>query len=65
MPHLEPSTAEAPAQAQAESAPASRGLLLAAMLAAATSFAMSCSAFTGPRSYGLGTIVSSNPLPRK
>lgn len=52
-------------QGPAERAPAPRRLLLAAMLAAATSFAMACSAFTGPRSYGSAPVVSSNPPPRR
>jgi hypothetical protein len=60
-----PSAAKAFAQAQAEAVPAPRRLLLAAMLAAATSFAMACSAFTGPRSYGSVPIASSNLPPRR
>ncbi|WID95283.1 hypothetical protein QO058_21225 [Bosea vestrisii] len=64
-PHLELSTAKAPVQAQVETIPAPRRLLLAAMLAAAASFSMACSAFTGPRSYGPSPIVSSNPPPRR
>lgn len=59
------STAKALAQVQAETIPAPRRLLLAAMLAAATSFAMACSAFTGPRAYGSAPVASSNPPPRR
>lgn len=58
------STAKALAQVQPETIPAPRRLLLAAMLAA-TSFAMACSAFTGPRAYGSAPVVSSNPPPRR
>lgn len=65
MTDLRPSAAKAFAPAQAEAVPAPRRLLLAAMLAAATSFAMACSAFTGPRSYGSAPVVSSNPPPRR
>jgi hypothetical protein len=57
--------AKALAQAQPEAIPTPRRLLLAAMLAAATSFAMACSAFTGPRAYGSAPVVSSNPPPRR
>ena len=60
-----PSAANAFAQTQPEAIPTPRRLLLAAMLAAATSFAMACSAFTGPRSYGSAPVVSSNPPPRR
>lgn len=63
MPHFEPSTAEA--HAQAEPVPAPWRLLLAAMLTAAASFAMACSAFTGPRSYGLSPIAISSAPPRR
>jgi hypothetical protein len=65
MTHTGSSTAKALAQVQPEATPAPRGLLLAAMLAAATSFAMACSAFTAPRSYGSAPVVSSNPPPRR
>lgn len=53
------------AQAQPEAIPTPRRLLVAAMLAAATSFAMACSAFTGPRAYGSAPVVSSNPPARR
>lgn len=59
------SPAKALAQTQAEAIPAPRRLLLAAMLAAAASFAMACSAFTGPRSYGPSPITTSNAPPRR
>lgn len=59
------STARALAQVQSETIPAPRRLLLAAMLAAATSFAMACSAFIGPRAYGSTPVLSSNPPPRR
>lgn len=52
-------------QAQAEPVTALRHLLAAAMLAATASFAMTCSAFTGPRSYGPSPIAASNPPPRR
>jgi len=57
--------ARALAQTQAEPIPALRRLLAAALLAAAASFAMACSAFTGPRSYGPSPIATSNPPPRR
>ena len=60
-----PSAATALAQTQVEAISAPRRLLLAAILAAATSFAMACSAFTGPRAYGSAPAVSSNPPPRR
>ncbi|SEL30381.1 hypothetical protein SAMN04515666_103359 [Bosea lupini] len=59
------STAKALAHVQPETIPAPRRLLLAAMLAATTSFAMACSAFTGPRAYGSAPVLSSNPPPRR
>lgn len=59
------STARALAQVQPETIPAPRRLLLATMLAAATNFAMACSAFTGPRAYGSAPVLSSNPPPRR
>lgn len=65
MTHPGPSAARSLAPTQAEAIPAPRRLLVAAMLAAATSFAMACSAFTGPRSYGSAPVVSSNPPPRR
>ncbi len=65
MTHTGSSTAKALAQVQPEATPAPRRLLLAAMLAAATSFAMACSAFTGPRSYGPSPITTSNAPPRR
>ncbi|CAN7329377.1 hypothetical protein LJR090_002477 [Bosea sp. LjRoot90] len=65
MSRTDPLTATTPVQDQAEPAPALRRLLVAAMLAAAASFAMACSAFTGPRSYGPGPIATSNALPRR
>jgi hypothetical protein len=35
------------------------------MLAATASFAMTCSAFTGPRSYGPSPITTSDAPPRR
>lgn len=52
-------------QAQAEPVTALRRLLAAAMLAATASFAVTCSAFTGPGSYGPSPIATSNPPPRR
>ncbi|RXT55921.1 hypothetical protein B6S44_07465 [Bosea sp. Tri-44] len=65
MTRIVPLTATASAPGQQQTAPAPRRLLAAVMLAAATSFAMACSAFTGPRSYGSAPVVSSNPSPRR
>lgn len=65
MTRIAPLTVTAPNPGRPETAPAPRRLLLAAMLAAATSFAMACSAFTGPRSYGAAPVASSNPPPRR
>ncbi len=55
----------ATAPAQLERATALPRFLAAAMLAATASFAMTCSAFTGPRSYGPSTITASNAPPRR
>lgn len=63
MTRIVPLAATAPAQP--ESATALRRLLAAAMLAATASFAMTCSAFTGPRSYGVSPITTSNAPPRR
>lgn len=63
MTRIVPLAATAPAQP--EPATALRRLLAAAMLAATASFAMTCSAFTGPRSYGPSTITASNAPPRR
>ena len=60
-----PSVAKALAQAQPEAIPAPRRLLAAAMLAATASFAMTCSAFTGPRAYGPSPITTSHAPPRR
>ncbi|CAD5295435.1 conserved exported hypothetical protein [Bosea sp. 62] len=57
--------ATATAQSSAEPASAVRRLLAAAMLAATASFAMTCTAFTGPRSYGPSPITTSNAPPRR
>ena len=65
MTRIVPLSATAPAHGPAEPASALRRLLAAAMLAATASFAMTCSAFTGPRSYGSAPVVSSNPPPRR
>jgi|GEM_PF-3931025 len=65
MTRVVPLAVKAPAQPQAEPATTLRRLLAAAMLAATASFAMTCSAFTGPRSYGPGPITTSNAPPRR
>lgn len=65
MTRIVPLTATAPAHGPAEPASALRRLLAAAMLAATASFAMTCSAFTGPRSYGPSPITTSSPPPRR
>ena len=65
MTRIAPSLAKELAYTETEAIAGPRRLLLAAMLAAATSFAMTCSAFTGPRSYGSAPVVSSNPQPRR
>ena len=63
MTRIVPLAATAPAQP--EPVTALRHLLAAAMLAATASFAMSCSAFTGPRSYGVSPITTPNAPPRR
>ncbi|MGX1788108.1 hypothetical protein ACWIGM_15270 [Bosea sp. NPDC055332] len=65
MARIVPLTAAAGAQTQAEPTSTLRRLLAAAMLAATASFAMTCSAFTGPRSYGPSPITTSNAPPRR
>ncbi|HEV2508875.1 hypothetical protein [Bosea sp. (in: a-proteobacteria)] len=65
MTRIVPLTATEPAQSPAESISALRRLLAAAMLAATASFAMTCSAFTGPRSYGPSPITTSDAPPRR
>ena len=65
MARIAPLTVTASARGPAETTPALRRLLAALMLAAAASFAMACSAFTGPRSYGSSPITTSNAPPRR
>lgn len=65
MARIVPLTATAGAQTQVGPTSALRRLLAAAMLAATASFAMTCSAFTGPRSYGPSPITTSNASPRR
>jgi hypothetical protein len=65
MTRIIPLTASAPAPRPPETAPIPRRVLAAVMLAAAASFTMACSAFTGPRSYGPSPIATSNALPRR
>lgn len=65
MTRIVPLAVTTPAQDPAEPRSALRRLLAAAMLAATASFAMTCSAFTGPRSYGPSPITTSNAPPRR
>lgn len=65
MTRIVPLSATARTQSLAEPSSALRRLLAAAMLAATASFAMTCSAFTGPRSYGPSPIQTSNAPPRR
>lgn len=65
MTDIVPLNATARTQALADSSSTLRRLLAAAMLAATASFAMTCSAFTGPRSYGPSPITTSNAPPRR
>lgn len=65
MTRIVPLTVSATAKVPAEPVPALRRLLAALMLAAVGSFAMTCSAFTGPRSYGPSPITTSNAPPRR
>lgn len=60
-----PLGATARTQRSAEPTSAVRRLLGATMLAATASFAMTCGAFTGPRSYGPNPITTSNAPPRR
>jgi hypothetical protein len=64
MTRIVPLAVTTPVRGPAEPASALRRLLAAAMLAATASFAMTCSAFTGPRSYGPSPIATSN-APRR
>ena len=61
MTRIAPSLAKELAYTETEAIAGPRRLLLAAMLAAATSFAMTCSAFTGPRSHGAALPVPDEP----